>query len=68
MSSTIGDLKIECTEFGDAMARYYVRFETMKIILSLEQKSKMSEIVSFPIIPEGSETHQNNLAIRFVAG
>lgn len=34
------------TELGDAMARYYVKFETMKLFLSLPQKAKMSEIVS----------------------
>lgn len=37
--------KIKCTEFGDAMARYYVHFETMKGLLSLEPRSKMSDIV-----------------------
>ena len=36
---------IKCTEFGDAMARYYVRFESMKGLLSLEPRSKMSDIV-----------------------
>ena len=48
MSSRVTDAKIKCTEFGDAMARYYIRFGTMKVLLSLESKSKMSEIVSFP--------------------
>lgn len=38
--------KTKCTEFGHAMARYYVRFETMKIILGLEPKSNMSDILS----------------------
>ena len=45
--------KIKCTEFGDAMARYYAKFETMKLILNLESRSKMSEIVylaSFPLV------------------
>lgn len=40
--------KLKCTEFGDAMARYYVKFETMKIFLSLPPKAKMSEIVRAP--------------------
>lgn len=40
--------RIKCTEFGDAMARYYVKFETMKGLLSLEPRSKMSDIVSTP--------------------
>ncbi|KAL9001327.1 MAG: hypothetical protein Q9169_000218 [Polycauliona sp. 2 TL-2023] len=38
--------RITCTEFGDAMARYYVKFETMKCLLSLEPHSKMSDILS----------------------
>ena len=41
------DERMKCTEFGDAMARYYVRYETMKIFLSLPRKPKISEIVSF---------------------
>ncbi|KAK5043646.1 ATP-dependent DNA helicase MER3, partial [Cryomyces antarcticus] len=36
--------KLECTEFGDAMARYYLQFETMKIFLGLPPKAKLSEI------------------------
>lgn len=40
------DGRLKCTEFGDAMARYCIKFETMKIILSLPPKAKMSEIVS----------------------
>jgi len=35
-----------CTEFGDAMSRYYVQFETMKILLALPPKAKTSEILS----------------------
>lgn len=38
--------RMKCTEFGDAMARYYIRFETMQIIMSLPPRAKMSEIVS----------------------
>lgn len=38
--------KFKCTEFGDAMARYCIKYETMKIVLSLPPKAKMSEIVS----------------------
>ena len=38
--------RLKCTEFGDAMARYCIKFETMKIILSLPPKAKTSEIVS----------------------
>lgn len=38
--------KLNCTEFGDAMSRYYVKFETMQGLLSLSPRSKMSDIVS----------------------
>ncbi|KAL8674416.1 MAG: hypothetical protein Q9168_001208 [Polycauliona sp. 1 TL-2023] len=38
--------EIKCTEFGNAMARYYVKFETMKGLLGLEPQSKMSDILS----------------------
>lgn len=37
---------IKSTPFGDAMAKYYVKFETMKTILSLPPRTKVSEIVS----------------------
>ena len=36
---------LKSTEFGDAMARYYVKFETMRLFLSLPQRAKISEIV-----------------------
>jgi ATP-dependent DNA helicase HFM1/MER3 len=39
--------QLRTTEFGDAMARYYVKFETAKAFLQLERKAKLSEIVSF---------------------
>ena len=38
--------KLRCTPFGDAMTRYYVKFETMKALLSLQPKARTSEIVS----------------------
>ncbi|KAF2130634.1 hypothetical protein P153DRAFT_288291 [Dothidotthia symphoricarpi CBS 119687] len=41
-----GDEYFRCTEFGHAMARYYVRFETMKIFMGLEKKASLSEILS----------------------
>ena len=34
------------TAFGEAMARYYVRFETMKRFLGLVRQPKVSDIVS----------------------
>jgi ATP-dependent DNA helicase HFM1/MER3 len=35
-----------CTDFGEAMARYYVHFETMKNFVKLSSKAQVSEIVS----------------------
>ncbi|KAM5445347.1 ATP-dependent DNA helicase MER3 [Microsporum audouinii] len=37
---------LKSTELGDAMARYYVKFDTMRLFLSLPRKAKMSEILS----------------------
>lgn len=37
---------LKSTDFGNAMARYYVKFATMKALLSLPPRAKMSEIVS----------------------
>ena len=38
--------KLHCTEFGDAMARYYLQFDTMKVFLALPERAKVSEILS----------------------
>lgn len=38
--------KLRCTEFGDAMARYYIQFDSMKTIMQLPHKAKVSEILS----------------------
>jgi ATP-dependent DNA helicase HFM1/MER3 len=40
-----GQEYFRCTEFGHAMARYYVHFETMKVFMGLQSKSSPSEIV-----------------------
>ena len=40
--------RLSCTAFGEAMVRYYVKFETMKGFLSLPRGAKMFEIVSIP--------------------
>jgi ATP-dependent DNA helicase HFM1/MER3 len=37
---------LKCTALGEAMARYYIQFETMKIFNGLQPKAKISEIVS----------------------
>jgi ATP-dependent DNA helicase HFM1/MER3 len=36
----------QCTEFGHAMARYYVHFQTMKVFMGIQSKATPSEIVS----------------------
>ncbi|KAF1922985.1 P-loop containing nucleoside triphosphate hydrolase protein [Didymella exigua CBS 183.55] len=41
-----GEEYFRCTEFGHAMARYYVRFETMRVFMGLQKKSTLSEILS----------------------
>lgn len=39
------DPNLSSTEFGDAMARYYLQFNTMKMVLGLPGRAKPSEIV-----------------------
>lgn len=57
-----GSPKLQCTEFGDAMARYYLQFDTMKTLLALPPGAKTSEIIS--AIAQASEFKD----IRFRAG
>lgn len=40
-----GEEYFRCTEFGHAMARYYVHFETMKVFMGIQTKATPSEIV-----------------------
>jgi ATP-dependent DNA helicase HFM1/MER3 len=40
--------QFDCTEYGDAMSRYMIKFETMKLLLSIPPKAKTEEIVSNP--------------------
>jgi ATP-dependent DNA helicase HFM1/MER3 len=42
----MGEEHFRCTEFGHAMARYYVHFETMKVFMGIQAKVTPSEIVS----------------------
>jgi ATP-dependent DNA helicase HFM1/MER3 len=44
---TGGD-RINCTEYGEAMSRYMVQFDTMKLLLSIPKHAKTEEIVSLP--------------------
>lgn len=43
----VSEGQLRSTQFGDAMARYYVRFETMKALLSLNSKATISQIVRY---------------------
>ncbi|KAJ5088803.1 hypothetical protein N7456_012419 [Penicillium angulare] len=54
--------RLRSTPFGDAMARYYVRFETMKILLALEGSATISQILD--VIVQAEEFRE----IRFKAG
>ncbi|KAJ5659836.1 hypothetical protein N7507_006287 [Penicillium longicatenatum] len=54
--------KLRSTQYGDAMARYYIRFETMKILLSLREKATLSQILD--VIVQAEEFRD----IRFKAG
>ncbi|KAG9892578.1 P-loop containing nucleoside triphosphate hydrolase protein, partial [Aureobasidium melanogenum] len=52
----------KCTEYGDAMARYYMNITTMELILGLPRKPKISEILT--IISQAHEFRE----IRFRSG
>ncbi|KAF1832065.1 ATP-dependent DNA helicase MER3 [Decorospora gaudefroyi] len=41
-----GEEHFRCTDFGHAMALYYVHFETMQVFMGLQSKSSPSEILS----------------------
>ncbi|KAB8273394.1 Sec63 Brl domain-containing protein [Aspergillus minisclerotigenes] len=45
-SNLVTTERLRSTQFGDAMARYYVRFETMKTFLTLKRHAAMSQILS----------------------
>ncbi|OQE13378.1 hypothetical protein PENFLA_c049G06462 [Penicillium flavigenum] len=53
---------LSSTQFGDAMARYYIRFETMKVLLSLKPKATLSETLN--VIAQAEEFRE----IRLKAG
>ncbi|KAJ5971903.1 uncharacterized protein N7479_001821 [Penicillium vulpinum] len=53
---------LRSTQFGDAMARYYIQFETMKVLLSLKPKASVSETLN--VIAQAEEFRE----IRLKAG
>ncbi|KAL7662086.1 ATP-dependent DNA helicase MER3 [Aspergillus niger] len=52
---------LKSTKFGDAMARYYVRFETMKTLLTLKPHSTVSQILS--VISRADEFREIRLKV-----
>ncbi|GFF55276.1 ATP-dependent DNA helicase MER3 [Aspergillus lentulus] len=54
--------RLKSTPFGDAMARYYVRFDTMKTLLALKAHATISQVLS--AIAEAEEFRE----IRLKAG
>ncbi|MCJ1402260.1 Sec63 [Xylographa trunciseda] len=48
--------RFKSTEFGSAMARYYVKFETMRVFLNLPPRAKISEILS--VLADAEEFHE----------
>ncbi|KAJ5934986.1 hypothetical protein N7466_004533 [Penicillium verhagenii] len=53
---------LRSTPYGNAMARYYIRFETMKVLLSLKEKASLQQILG--VIVQAEEFRE----IRFKAG
>lgn len=53
-----------CSEYGHAMSRYMVQFETMKLFLSLNPGAKTEEIVSY-FLP--AQIHTNYFSFNFFA-
>ncbi|KAK1147586.1 ATP-dependent DNA helicase MER3 [Aspergillus melleus] len=51
--------QLRSTQYGDAMARYYVRFETMKTFLSLKPRATISQI--FSVVVQGEEFREVRL-------
>lgn len=44
----VGEETFRCTDYGHAMAQYYVHFDSMQVFMGLAQKPTISEIVSVP--------------------
>ena len=55
-----------CTEYGNAMSRYMVQFETMKLLLSLTSQAKMEEIVRISLMPFclSADCHSSTYFVR----
>jgi ATP-dependent DNA helicase HFM1/MER3 len=42
---TSDELRFSCTEYGQAMSRYMIQFDTMKLLLSIPNQAKTEQIV-----------------------
>ena len=42
----IGEQYLRSTEFGQAMARYYIHFDSMRVLMGIQPRASISEIVS----------------------
>ncbi|KAL6713023.1 ATP-dependent DNA helicase MER3 [Lecanora helva] len=51
--------RLQATGLGDAMARYYVKFETMQVLLRLDRSAEVSDILS--AIVQAREFHEIRL-------
>jgi ATP-dependent DNA helicase HFM1/MER3 len=49
--------QFNCTEYGNAMSRYMVQFETMKLLLSLSTRAKTEQIVRASLVSLPSLAH-----------
>jgi ATP-dependent DNA helicase HFM1/MER3 len=45
------DERFSCTEYGEAMSRYMIQYDTMKLLLSIPPQAKTEQIVSRPFSP-----------------
>jgi len=57
-----GEEYFRCTEYGHAMARYYIHFDTMKVIMGIQSKATPSEVVSKPCTHAKDTTNQVTIA------
>lgn len=51
---TTGEQVFRCTDYGHAMAQYYIHFDTMRIFMGLTPKATISEIVHLPNITQNT--------------
>ncbi|KAL1600412.1 ATP-dependent DNA helicase MER3 [Paraconiothyrium brasiliense] len=59
---TTGEDSLRCTDYGHAMAQYYIQFDTMRVFMGLAPKATISELLS--AIAQASEF----ATIRFRSG